>query len=175
MEIVNGQDSAYDQALAIMGFLKRNMRYSLEVEYPPRGRDFASWFVLDSRTGYCSYFATAMAVMGRLAGLPTRYVEGYYARPGAEGGTVLTGMDAHAWAEVYFEGLGWVPFDATNGGPGAGSGDSETGEERYGYGQGRSTDTPASDPQPQFPPGRRQLRRHGRRDGGRSLHTPRFG
>lgn len=147
MEIVNGQDSAYDQALAIMGFLKRNMRYSLEVEYPPQGRDFASWFVMESQTGYCSYFATAMAVMGRLAGLPTRYVEGYYARPGEDGTVTLTGMDAHAWAEVYLKGLGWVPFDATNGGPGAGSGGGETGEERYGYGQGEqdTAETPFED------------------------------
>jgi len=55
--------------------------------------------------------------MGRIAGLPTRYVEGYLARPGVE---VLTGENAHAWAEVYFRGVGWIPFDATGGTTGGG-------------------------------------------------------
>jgi transglutaminase-like putative cysteine protease len=82
METVADAQSAYDRAVAIAEYLRRNMRYKLDVEYPPVGRDFVSWFVLDSKQGYCSYFASAMAVMGRIAGLPTRYVEGYYARPG---------------------------------------------------------------------------------------------
>lgn len=134
MEIVAGCDNDYDRAAAIMGYLRRNMRYRLDVEYPPHGRDFASWFVLESKQGYCSYFATAMAVMGRLAGLPTRYVEGYYARANPAGEVTLTGMDAHAWAEVYLKGLGWIPFDATNGGPGgAGNGGSGEGDAQYGY------------------------------------------
>ncbi|MGX8706303.1 MAG: transglutaminase domain-containing protein, partial [bacterium] len=133
----------------IMGHLRRNMRYRLDVEYPPRGRDFASYFVLDARQGYCSYFATAMAVMGRLAGLPTRYVEGYSAHPGEAGVVTLTGMNAHAWAEVYFKGLGWVAFDATNGGPGntQDGANDENGEEEYGYDPGESDaeETPFED------------------------------
>ena len=148
-QLISGADNAYDRAMAIAGYLRRNMRYRLDVEYPPQGRDFASWFVLESKQGYCSYFATAMAVMGRLAGLPTRYVEGYYARARAGGTVTLTGMDAHAWVEVYFRGLGWVPFDATNGGPGhgdAGSGGG-SGEERYGYASGENdtSETPFED------------------------------
>jgi hypothetical protein len=53
-----------------------------------------------------------------MAGLPTRYVEGYLARPGTE---VLTGENAHAWCEVYFRGVGWIPFDATGGTSGSGA------------------------------------------------------
>ena len=68
-------------------------------------------------------------------------MEGYYARPGEDGAVTLTGMDAHAWAEVYFEGLGWIPFDATNGGPGAGSAGADGSE--YGYG----TNSPDEQPQ----------------------------
>lgn len=113
---------AYDRAEAIAGYLRRNMRYRLDVDYPPLGRDFVSWFVLDSKVGYCSYFASAMAVMGRIAGLPTRYVEGYLARTDGGDSVTLTGQDAHAWAEIYFRGIGWVPFDATNGAPGFGDG-----------------------------------------------------
>ena len=118
--ITSDAQSAYERAEAIANYLRQNLRYRLDVDYPPTGRDFVSWFVLDYRAGYCSSFASAMAVMGRIAGLPTRYVEGYLARPGEEGDAVLTGRDAHAWAEVYFRGVGWVPFDATNGAAGFG-------------------------------------------------------
>ena len=152
MEITSGAQNTYDRATATAGYLRQNMRYRLDVEYPPVGRDFVSWFVLDSKQGYCSYFASAMAVMGRIAGLPTRYVEGYYARPGEDGAVTLTGMDAHAWAEVYFEGLGWIPFDATNGGPGAGSAGADGSE--YGYGTNSPDEQPQTTVSPFDDPGR---------------------
>lgn len=122
MQVTQNAATAYDRAVAIADYLRANMRYTLKPDYPPVGRDFVSYFLLDSREGYCSYYATAMAVMGRIAGLPTRYVEGYLARPGADGAAVLTGADAHAWAEVYFKGVGWIPFDATGGTTGRGQG-----------------------------------------------------
>lgn len=155
MEITADARNPYERAAAIADYLRKNMRYKLEVEYPPRGRDFVSWFVLDSRQGYCSYYASAMAVMGRIAGLPTRYVEGYYARPGADGAATLTGMDAHAWAEVYFKGLGWIPFDATNGGPNAGGeagAGNDPGEEQYGYAANSPEDQPGNTVPPEDDP-----------------------
>lgn len=118
MRAIEGTENPFDRAVAIMNYLRGNMRYTLQPDVPPRGRDFVSHFLLDSREGYCSYYASAMAVMGRMAGLPTRYVEGYLARPGVE---VLTGENAHAWCEVYFRGVGWIPFDATGGTTGSGS------------------------------------------------------
>ena len=118
MEITRDAASNFDRALAIQRYLTANMRYSLDVEYPPQGKDFVSYFLLESKTGYCSYYATAMAVLGRIAGLPTRYAEGYLARPGEDGKATLTGEDAHAWTEIYFRGLGWIPFDATGGATG---------------------------------------------------------
>lgn len=145
MQVVDGADSAYDRAVAILEYLRQNMRYTLHPDYPPQDRDFASWFLLDSREGYCSAYATAMAVMGRIAGLPTRYVEGYLARPGQQ---ILTGENAHAWAEVYFKGVGWVPFDATGGATGS-AGLPEDGQEPEPDGGGddaaSATDAPGSD------------------------------
>ncbi len=123
MRVIDGAENPWDRAVAIMNFLRENMRYTLQPDTPPQGRDFVSHFLLDSREGYCSYYASAMAVMGRIAGLPTRYVEGYLARPGVE---VLTGENAHAWAEVYFRGVGWIPFDATGGNSGSGNTDGIT-------------------------------------------------
>jgi hypothetical protein len=66
------------------------------------------------RRGYCEQYAGAMAVMVRAAGVPARVALGY--TPGAEqpdGSRLITSDDAHAWVEVYFEDLGWVPFDPT--------------------------------------------------------------
>ncbi len=140
MEVIAGAETPYDRAVAIMDYLRREMRYTLDADYPPQGRDFVSWFLLDSREGYCSAYASAMAVMGRIAGLPTRYVEGYLARPGRE---VLTGEDAHAWVEVYFKGVGWVPFDATGGATGRANG-SEDGRDAPRDEDGREDEAPAA-------------------------------
>lgn len=142
VQVIGEADTPYDRATAIMDYLRSNMRYTLEAEYPPRGRDFVSHFLLDTRQGYCSYYATAMAVMGRIAGLPTRYVEGFLARPGRE---TLTGEDAHAWAEVYFRGVGWIPFDATGGatGSGSGAGDPDSGGDGNGDSSGEQSDAPS--------------------------------
>ena len=142
MEVTGGAQTAYDKAEAILNYLQANMRYTLDTDYPPQGRDFVSYFLLDSREGYCSYYATAMAVMGRIAGLPTRYVEGYMARPGR---AAITGEDAHAWAEVYFKGVGWIPFDATGGATGRSgmSGDNSD------SGDGQDAEAPAAPFEPE--------------------------
>lgn len=104
-----------EKALAIQNGLAASCAYALDVEYPPAGRDFASYFLLESRRGYCSYFATAMAVLCRAEGIPARYVEGYRVYAEADGVTAVTGEDAHAWVEVYLDGIGWVAFDPTPG------------------------------------------------------------
>ena len=114
-EIAQGCETPYDTALAIRDYLLRNYKYELQVEYPPANRDFVSWFLLDAKEGYCSYFATAMAVMCRMAGLPARYVEGYQVKPDGTGEVQVDGSDAHAWVEVYFQGAGWLSFDPTPG------------------------------------------------------------
>lgn len=117
--LTQGLSNPYDKALALQNHLMNSYTYSLEVDYPPQGQDFVSYFLLESGQGYCSYFASSMAVMARMAGLPARYVEGYLV-PAREGGaTVVTGKNAHAWVEIYFEGAGWLSFNPT-----PGSGDS---------------------------------------------------
>jgi len=73
------------------------------------------YFLFDLRQGYCDYFATAMVVMGRAVGLPARLATGYATGrydPGQEG-YLVTGMDAHAWVEIYFPGYGWIEFEPT--------------------------------------------------------------
>lgn len=75
--------------------------------------DFVTDFLFNTQEGYCTYFASAMTVLCRMVGLPARYVEGYQAIPDENGLAYVTGLQAHAWTEVYFEGFGWLTFDAT--------------------------------------------------------------
>ena len=111
--IVASAQTPYDKACAIMRHLKRYYRYTLEPETPPENQDFVTYFLYVGKEGYCTYYASAMTVLCRMAGLPARYVEGVVAQPASDGFAYVTGKDAHAWTEVYFEGFGWVPFDAT--------------------------------------------------------------
>ena len=114
-QVVQRADNDFDRAAALCSFLQRNYPYTLAQNMPPDGRDFVSWFLMDEQQGYCTSFASAFAVMGRAVGLPTRYVEGYAAEPDADGIARVTQENAHAWAEVYFSGFGWLPFDPTPG------------------------------------------------------------
>ncbi|MBQ8507830.1 MAG: DUF4129 domain-containing protein [Clostridia bacterium] len=102
-----------EKALAIQKYLMENCAYTLKGGYPARGEDFVSWFLLEEKQGYCSYFASAMAVLCRMNGIPARYVEGYFVRAEEDGSTTVTGKNAHAWVEIYLNGLGWTPFDPT--------------------------------------------------------------
>ncbi len=112
-ELTQGATTDAERAFAIQNHLANNYRYTLNGGYPEGNRDFVSWFLMESKEGYCSYFASAMAVMCRMAGLPARYVEGYYVAANPGGETVVTGKNAHAWVEVYLKGLGWTAFDPT--------------------------------------------------------------
>lgn len=105
----------------------RRMDYSLTVPIPPDGQDFVE-HVLEIRTGYCVYFATSLTVMARILGIPARYVEGFGIPGGAQrvmdsNGYVITGEQAHAWTEVYIDGLGWIALDPTPGGVAGGESD----------------------------------------------------
>ena len=112
-EITDGAGTPYDRAVRIQEWLAGNYQYTLDVADHPENMDFVTTFLLDTKKGYCTYFASAMTVLCRMAGLPARYVEGYLAEPDSGGKALVTGMNAHAWTEVYFKGFGWLTFDAT--------------------------------------------------------------
>jgi transglutaminase-like putative cysteine protease len=111
-------DNNYDKAKAIEKYLAANYSYNLDVPPVPRDRDFVDYFLFDQTEGYCTYFASAMTVLARCAGLPARYVEGYMLPPDPveDSGNmyIVTNMQAHAWVEIYFEGYGWLPFEPTS-------------------------------------------------------------
>lgn len=112
-EVAGGYDNPYDQARALESFL-RQYPYSLLVSAPPPGREPVDYFLFDLQSGYCDYYATAMAVMARSLGLPARLATGYLAQPPDEGGVqTIYQINAHAWTEIYFAGYGWIEFEPT--------------------------------------------------------------
>lgn len=113
--ITQDAQNDFDRAAALCAYLRSAYSYTLDQNIPPTGRDFVSWFLLTERQGYCTSFASAMAVMARIAGLPSRYIEGYAAVPDSDGTARVTQRNAHAWVEIYFSGFGWLSFDATPG------------------------------------------------------------
>lgn len=127
-EAVGAETSPYDQALAIQSYLRgARFTYSLDAPveggYDGNGMDVLARF-LEQRSGYCVHFASAMAVMAREVGIPSRMGLGYApgratneTRIGAAGQELdefaVDSRDAHAWPELYFEGAGWVRFEPT--------------------------------------------------------------
>lgn len=118
LSITASADNDYDKVKAIEQYLSSNFPYNLDVRTTPRNRDFVDYFLFDIQQGYCTYYASAMAILARCAGIPARYAEGYILppAPAIEGSNLytVTNMQAHAWAEIYFEGYGWLPFEATS-------------------------------------------------------------
>lgn len=111
--LLSSFSTPYDKACAIQRDLQRRFGYTLTPEDTPEDQDFVTHFLYVGKKGYCTYFASAMTVLCRMAGLPARYVEGFIAEPEDDGFAYVTEKNAHAWTEVYFKGFGWVPFDPT--------------------------------------------------------------
>ena len=115
-EITVDCDTKYDKLKAIEEYLRTNYTYSLEAHKLPKGQDFVDYFLFESKEGYCTSFASAVAVLGRCIGIPTRYVEGFLGKRGnneEEEKYPVKNSQAHAWAEAYLEGVGWIPLEAT--------------------------------------------------------------
>ena len=76
---------------------------------------FLDYFLLEKSEGYCTHFATAFVLLARAEGIPARYVQGFCVPMKGEREAVVTSGMAHAWPEVYLEGIGWIPFEPTPG------------------------------------------------------------
>jgi len=114
-EIMGDATNPYDTAERLENYLRANIVYQEDVEFPPENQDVVDYVLFDSRVGYCEYYASAFIVMARSLGIPTRMVTGFFPadRDAEAGGFLYRERNAHAWPEVYFEGHGWVPFEPT--------------------------------------------------------------
>jgi transglutaminase-like putative cysteine protease len=113
--VVAGRQNAFDRAMALQDFFTgpgSEFRYSLQTA-PGRGDDALVEFLTVGRAGYCEQFASAMAVMLRAVGIPSRVAVGFTAGTDLGDYRSIRTSDAHAWVEAYFPGTGWVGFDPT--------------------------------------------------------------
>ncbi|MCH6570128.1 MAG: transglutaminase domain-containing protein, partial [Acidobacteria bacterium] len=115
-QITEGKDNDFQRLEAIRQHLLTNYTYDLENTAPPPGQDGVDYFLFEDRRGVCTSFSSAFVVLARSIGIPARIVGGWAVSPTADLQPVRA-FQAHQWAEVPFEGLGWVTFDATPGGP----------------------------------------------------------
>ncbi|MEM9746514.1 MAG: transglutaminaseTgpA domain-containing protein [Actinomycetota bacterium] len=125
--VVGDAATPYDAARRLQDWFRDNFDYSLEV--PAGHSTTAIEAFLVNRVGYCEQFSGTYAAMMRSIGIPARVAVGFTqgdaigAPPNGTGGQTYSvlGRNAHAWPEVWFDGLGWVPFEPTpgRGAPGA--------------------------------------------------------
>lgn len=123
-EVTAGATNDYDRAIEIQDYLRTTFVYSetapVAEDYDGNGVRVLGRF-LEEKAGYCVHFSSAMAVMARELGMPSRIAVGY--APGSavdtndEGDAVyeVTSDDLHAWPEIYFDGVGWIGFEPTPG------------------------------------------------------------
>jgi hypothetical protein len=134
-DITKDTANPYDKAKKIEQYLRQTYPYTNKPDLAKgRSRDFVDRFLFEIKEGYCDYFSSAMAILSRSSGLPTRWVKGYASGatampdeylgmteeqgmidPDAAGVYTVRNADAHSWVEVYFAGFGWVPFEPTSG------------------------------------------------------------
>jgi transglutaminase-like putative cysteine protease len=119
-DVTENHDSLYDKVKEVEGFFRRyGYLYETEdVPVPGRDEDYVDQFIFETKRGYCDNFSSAMVVMLRSIDIPARWVKGFTAGETLARGTdtittEIRNKNAHSWVEVYFPGIGWVPFEPT--------------------------------------------------------------
>jgi len=119
-ETIEGAATDDAKARAIEKYLRRNYGYTLQL-LPASVQDPLANFLFDRRKGHCEYFASAMAVMLRAVGIPSRVITGFSSgvfNP-LTGWQVVRASDAHSWVEAWIPSRGWTTYDPTPPDPGA--------------------------------------------------------
>jgi len=114
-ELTAGYSNPYDKAIAVRDYLRTNIAYNDQINAAPDGMDPVDYVVFDLKEAYCTYYASAMAVMLRSQGIPARLVSGYalgeYHEPSLS--YRVRAVNAHTWVEAYFPEYGWIHFEPT--------------------------------------------------------------
>jgi len=108
-------DNAFDKSLAVRDYLRSNITYNDQIAAPPEDVEPVHYTLFESKEGYCTYYASAMAVMLRSQGIPARVVSGYAQGDFDEESSSyrVRANNAHTWVEVYFPQYGWIEFEPT--------------------------------------------------------------
>ena len=154
-----GTANSNDIIQAMRTYITKDTSYSLSPGKTPSDKDSVEYFLKENKKGYCTYYATAAAVLLRSVGIPTRYVEGMYVSkeelkdcsPDKE--IKIPDEDAHAWIEVFDEKYGFVTVEVT---PGRGEEDmqnndstDETDKDNNSQTNEPSQENPSSEPEEQ--------------------------
>lgn len=124
-------DTVYETVALVAEYVRSRCPYNIDTQ-PYPSDDYALYFLTQATEGYCVHFATAATAMYRAFGLPARMVTGVAFNAQAGVTVTVLGENAHAWTEVYIDGLGWLPVEVTPGsyeGPAIGGMDEETEEQ----------------------------------------------
>jgi hypothetical protein len=117
-QITRNAKTPFDKALMIESYLRDRFTYTLTLTGQP-GDDPLAHFLFETHAGHCEYFASAMTIMLRTLGVPSREVNGFL--PGEYndlgGDYIVRASDAHSWVEVYFPDNEWQVFDPTPAAP----------------------------------------------------------
>ncbi len=111
-EVVGSASTNYDMAKTIEKWLSSS-EFMYSLEFPDLPDEYAvDVFIHKNKVGHCELYASAMALMLRSLGVPSRVVSGYRGGEEEENGSIIVRANmAHLWVEVYFIGTGWVAFD----------------------------------------------------------------
>lgn len=113
-------ESVYGAVSRVREVLGKYISYSDNLPPVPDGKDPLEYYITEAGQGNAVVYASAAVFALRTYGIPARYVEGYYVASSdlaesSDGEVVVDGSNAHAWVEVYFDGIGWQPVDVTPG------------------------------------------------------------
>lgn len=97
----------------LAAYVRESGQYDLNTAAYPSD-DYAIYFLTVSHRGYCIHYATAAAVLYRALGVPARVTGGFVAETKAGSFTDVVAGNAHAWVEVYQDGVGWLPIEVTS-------------------------------------------------------------
>ena len=112
-DVTRGARNDRERVERVLSYFQRNFEYVVTASEFPGLIGVADF--LELRRGHCSYYATATALMLRSLRIPTRIATGFLANDwdAERGRYVVTTRNGHAWIEVQFEGVGWIPLDST--------------------------------------------------------------
>ena len=118
MKVLTGENDWTTEQIvrAVVSYVSTLNRYDENTGFPPSDKDFVTWFMRESKTGFCVHYASTAVVLLRLAGVPARYVKGYFLTDVKDGVPCdVYSTDAHAWIEYFHHDYGWIMDDPTPG------------------------------------------------------------
>ncbi|GAA4226643.1 transglutaminase-like putative cysteine protease [Streptosporangium album] len=114
--VTERDSSPFEQAIQLQDFFTKKGGFTYTLSTQGNSGPALTDFMIRNRSGYCEQFATSMAVLARILGIPSRVAIGYTGGSYVSGEWQVRTHDSHAWPELYFEGTGWLRFEPTPGG-----------------------------------------------------------